>query len=226
MKRSTRLASTFFQIIGVATVISMLVAIAVALTLPRLLQVEDTPEKVDYIVPLAGNWHRYIRAAELYKQGYAPTILLSNSQLRTPGRYHKLREEMGIPLINPRELRRRLLAHLGVPDNAILSFGKGHISTVGEAEALRRFLASRPAKIMLVTSPFHTRRARMIFKDVMPGKSFLIASTPEGRITSRWWRDQASAQRAVSEGFKYVFYLLGGRFRTHDADDGNLIKQP
>lgn len=217
MKLVSRPARAFFQFTGIITVICALVAIALALALPRILQVEDTLERADYIVPLAGNWYRHIRAAELYKQGYAPKILLSNSRPRKPGRYHRLREEMGIPLINSRELRRRLLAHLDVPDNAILSFGKGHISTVEEAEALRRFLGKKAAKIILVTSPYHTARAKMIFEDVMPEKSFLAASPPEGRITSRWWRDQASAQRAVSEGFKYVFYLLGGRFRTRDA---------
>ena len=205
------------QAIGLITVIGLAATVAAALSLPRFLQVEDAPVKADLIVPLAGEWHRYLKAAELYKAGYAPRVLLSNSRVRQPTRIDELRREMGLERIDRRAFRQRLLAHLGVPADATGSFGDGHISTVEEAEALWRHLKGKPARIILVTSPSHSRRARIVFRDVMPEATFMVTSPPEGRLARRWWRDQRSAQFVVSETFKLAYYLIGGRFRSRDG---------
>lgn len=215
----------FFQSIGVVTVIGVIAAAGAAWFLPRLLQVEDRIEKADFIVPLAGDAHRLIKAAELYKAGYAPKIILSNSRIRPPSRLARIRKEMGFEQPRPREMRRRLLRQLGIFDDALESFGKGHVSTAEEAEAFRDFLKARkteksrgtPLRVILVTSPYHARRAKMTFEATMPEIRFMVTSPPEGRLKARWWRDQRSAQLAVSEGLKIVFYLLGGQFRSAAA---------
>jgi len=220
-----RPARLFFQIIGVLSVLTLLAAMAGAMVLPRILQLEDKLQKADYILPLAGDWHRLLRAAELYKAGYAPQVLLSNSRLRPPRRIDRLREEMGIQRQNPREFRSRLMAHLGVPDDALAAFGDGHISTAEEAEAFSEFLKQRktanpqgkPLRIILVTSPYHTRRAKTIFEDTIPDARFMVTSPPEDRLGAQWWLDQRSTQIAVSESFKFAFYLLGGRFQSRTA---------
>ncbi len=222
MRLFSRPARLFFQFVGVLAVIGLMaVALAVPL-LPRILQVEDKIQKADYIVPLAGNWHRIIKAAELYKAGYAPKLALSNARVPPPTRFHEIRKAMGIEVPAPREMRHRLMIHLGVPENALLAFGDGHISTSEEAEAFQNFLnqqmtgskAGKPKGIILVTSPFHSRRAKLIFEAAMPDMRFMMTSPPEGRLKTQWWLDQKSAQLAVSEGFKFMFYLLGGRFRS------------
>jgi len=217
-----RPARAFFQIIGVLTVISLLTAALALLLLPRILQVEDTLGKADYILPLAGDWHRLIKAAELYKAGYAPRVVLSNSRIRPPKRIDRLKTEMGIQHLEPREFRKRLMLHLGVPQESFTSFGDGHISTAEEAEAFRQFVNhggagsqdAKPLRVILVTSPFHTRRAKMTFEQAMPDTAFLLTSPPEDKLSAQWWRDQRSAQIAVSETFKFTFYLLGGRFQS------------
>ena len=214
-----------FQIIGVLSVLTLLAAMAGAMVLPRILQLEDKLQKADYILPLAGDWHRLIRAAELYKAGYAPLIVLSNARLRPPRRIDRLKAQMGIQRQNPREFRGRLMRHLGVPGDALTAFGEGHISTAEEAVAFREFLRQektvtpqgKPVRIILVTSPYHTRRAKMIFEDTIPGARFMVTSPPEDRLSARWWRDQRSTQIAVSESFKFAFYLLGGRFLSRAA---------
>lgn len=220
-----RPARAFFQIIGILTVLGLLAAMAAAMVLPLILQTEDRLEKADYILPLAGDWHRLIKAAELYKAGYAPEVLLSNSVQRPLTRLHRLREEMGIKRRNPREFRMRLMLHLGVPRDALSEFGDGHVSTAEEAEAFGDYLKARkirnldgkPLRVILVTSPYHSRRAKMIFETAMPDTLFLMTSPPEGRLAAQWWRDQRSAQLAVSESFKFAFYLLGGRFQSRAA---------
>lgn len=117
------------------------------------------------------------------------------------------------------------MLHLGVPGDASSEFGDGHISTAEEAEAFRDFLEARktatlrkkPLRVILVTSPYHTRRAKMIFEDAIPGARFMVTSPPEGRLVAKWWRDQTSARLAVGEAFKFTYYLLGGRFRSRAA---------
>lgn len=221
----SRPARALFQIIGVVSVFGLLSAAAAAMVLPRILQVEDKLQRADYILPLAGDWHRLIKAAELYKAGYAPAVMLSNSRLRPPTRLHLLREEMGIKRQNPREFRKRLMLHLGVPEDVLTAFGDEHISTTEEAKAFQNFLnehktgsqAGKPQRVILVTSPYHTRRAKMIFEAAMPDTFFMITSPPEGKIVAQWWRDQRSAKLAVLEGFKFAFYLLGGRFLSRAA---------
>jgi uncharacterized SAM-binding protein YcdF (DUF218 family) len=217
-----RPARAFFQIIGVLTVIGLAAAALALPLLPRILQVEDTIGKADYILPLAGDWHRLIKTAELYKAGYAPKVVLSNSRIRPPKRIDRLKTEMGIQHLEPREFRKRLMIHLGVPQEALTSFGDGHISTAEEAEAFRKFVndggarsqAGKSLRVILVTSPYHTRRAKMTFEQAMPDTAFLLTSPPEDKLNAQWWRDQRSAQIAVSEAFKFTYYLLGGRFQS------------
>ena len=130
---------------------------------------------------------------------------------------------MGIVIPRPRELRRQLLHHLGVPGNALESFGDGHVSTAEEAEALRDFLSTRSGgmakRIILVTSPYHARRAKLIFSDTIPEVMFMVTSPPENRLKAQWWTDRESAILSVLESFKFVHYLLGGRFRARPVED-------
>lgn len=218
MSLTRRFTRSILQFIGLLSVLGLLATLIALPLLPRVLQVEDDIEKADYILPLAGEWHRYLRSAELYKKEMAPSVLLSNAKDREPSRFDTILEDMDI-IIPPRsQLRRRILIHLGVPEDAIKHFGNGHISTAEEAEALRAFLIAQPqglsARIILVTSPYHTRRARLTFNGIIPEARFMVTSPPEGALETRWWTDRRSAVTAVLETFKFIHYLLGGRFRA------------
>jgi uncharacterized SAM-binding protein YcdF (DUF218 family) len=79
---------------------------------------------------------------------------------------------------------------------------------------LRQYLGDRAVKVILVTSPFHARRASIIFKSQMPRAQFLVAVTPEYRLSDPWWREQGSALLTMSEVMKLTFFWLGGVFRT------------
>lgn len=225
MRLSRRLSGLFLQLIGLVTVLGIIGILIVLPLLPRLLQVEDPVTKADMIVPLAGEWHRLIKAAELYKAGVAPKVVLSNSRIRPPSRIDKIREDMGLPRTPPREFRHRLMIHLGVPADAMADFGNGHISTSEEAEAFRAFIkknatseqATQPLRVILVTSPYHTRRARLTFRDAMPDIRFSVTAPPERRLEPQWWKDRDSAVLSVLESFKFMHYLLGGRFRAQAA---------
>ncbi len=203
-----------FEAIGLLTVLGL---ITVAAALPFLaiwLQPLDAPEPSDYIVVLAGDEHRYLKAAELYKQKFAPVILLSNEHVAPLSRIQDLIIELGYPYLHPYELRQRILEHLGVPKEALASFGSGSVSTFEEAEALKQVFGNRPVKAILVTSPFQARRAKLAFESVMPRAHFMVVSPPERTIDGRWWRDQQSALLTVLEVSKIAYFWLGGAFRA------------
>ena len=201
------------QVTGLLTILALLVAVVAFMFLTPFLQYQDQPERADYIVPLAGDWERLIKAVELYKRGLAPKILLSNEQIRPPSRSQELAAKIGYPSINPLKYRLQLLQHFEVPNRAIESFGHGHVSTVEEAEALKKFLGDPRGTIILVTSPYQARRAKMIFERVIPNVRWIILWPPEKRLSDRWWNDQDSALRAVSEVAKLAYYLTGDAFR-------------
>ncbi|WP_250645469.1 YdcF family protein [Salidesulfovibrio onnuriiensis] len=181
------------------------------------LDVNEPPQNGDYIVPLAGDPHRLFKAAELYKKGYAPTVTLSRAKLYPPSRLDKLEIKLGAPSYGPYEFEHKVLESQGVPAASIEEFGNGHISTVEEAEALKRHLQNKKATLLLVTSPYHARRAKMIFQDIMPEANILVSVPPEGSFKKCWWQDQQSAQNIVMELVKTAHYLLGGAFRSKQS---------
>jgi uncharacterized SAM-binding protein YcdF (DUF218 family) len=202
------------QVTGLVTILVMVAGVGAFLFLAPWLQYQDQPERAEYIVPLAGDWERLMKAAELYRQGLAPKILLSNEQIRPLSRVQEVAVKIGYPRIDPLKFRLQLLEYYEVPRDAVESFGHGHISTVEEAEALKQFLGDRTGTVILVTSPYQARRAKMIFERVIPTVRWIILWPPDERLSDRWWSDQDSALRAVGEMTKLSYYWVGGAFRA------------
>src|SRR5262245_48957208 len=89
------------QATGLLTILAVIAGIGAFLALGPWLQYQNKPAKADFIIPLGGDGYRLIKAAELYKQGFAPTILLGNNYLRPPSRLERILVEMGYPQIAP-----------------------------------------------------------------------------------------------------------------------------
>ncbi|MFH1915289.1 MAG: YdcF family protein [Pseudomonadota bacterium] len=213
-----RLLDTFLRLVGAVALTGLVLGLALVIGAGYWMRVDDTPRQADYIIPLAGNEGRLIKAAELIHQGYAPVILMSNAYTLPPSRLDHLRWEIGFPNYEMDEYHARLAALLGVAGAMGGSFGNGHISTAEEAEALKAYLDGRSPRLLLVTSPTHTRRAKMIFEDVLPECEITVVATDEDGFDNAWWRDQHMAQHLILEFAKTAHYLLGGVFRS--TDDG------
>ena len=100
MRKLIRIA---LQVIGGLTVLAIVSATLTMLVMGQWLQYQPPLEKGDYLVPLAGDDNRLLTAIELYKQGYAPTILLSNVYVPPLTRAEKLQGELGHPVVHPRQ---------------------------------------------------------------------------------------------------------------------------
>lgn len=204
------------QAIGALTVLTLIAGLCTVTFAGFWMNVDETPTQADYILPLAGDRHRMIKAAEFYREGYAPVILLSNAKQLPPSRLQKLQWEMGYPNYSREQYLDILLRKLGAANAHLEEFGNGHTSTVEEAEALRVFLDGKPAKLLIVTSPYHAKRAEMIFKETLPHCTITMATTEEGAFEKWWWKDQNSAQLLTMEFMKTIHYLLGGVYRSSD----------
>lgn len=216
-----RLLGTVLQIIGAAALCLVLGGVVLMAFAGFWMDVNDPPVKSDYILPLAGDTHRFIKAAQLYREGYAPVILLSNARKLPPSRLTRLQWKMGFPRHTPEQYRTLLLQLLGAETARLEPFGNGHISTVEEAEALRSHLGGRPVKLLIVTSPYHARRAKMIFEETLPNCEIAVVTTEEGAFKKQWWKDQESAQYLILEFAKTLHYMLGGVFRSTDLAPGD-----
>jgi uncharacterized SAM-binding protein YcdF (DUF218 family) len=173
------------------------------------LSAADPPQQADAIVVLGGGFERPFQAADLYRQGFAPKIYIS-----APAREHQYRmlDAAGIPYPREEDVVREVLLKKGVPADAIELLGNNLISTAAEAQAARAWFAGRAPRLLVVTSPYHVRRARMIFADALPAASIRMIASSYDPLPPSWWKDQSAARNVLLELPKIAYYALGGRF--------------
>lgn len=173
------------------------------------LSVADPPRKADAILVLGGDFSRPFQAADLYRQGLARRIYIS-----APARKNDFRllDAAGIPYPREEETVRAVLLKKGVPASAIEYLGKELISTAEEAQAARALFGKGAPRLLIVTSPYHLRRAKMIFADALPAADIRVIASSYDPFPSPWWKDQDAARNVLQELAKLVFYRLGGRF--------------
>src|SRR5262249_61815843 len=117
----------------------------------------------------------------------------------------------GVRLPEDSELARQALIALGVPSSAIRTLGRRTFSTVSEARTIARFVCKRHLRdVVAVTSPWHTRRARLILAQTL-GPDVRLAVRPAPAATfpaDRWWTNRRAAKDVLTEYEKLVLYWL------------------
>ncbi len=160
--------------------------------------VEDDLEKAQAIVVLGGDsvlGDRVRQAARLYRRGWAPRVVLSGPPLRT--------------YFSEVELMEREATQRGVPKDHLILARHHAASTLDEALALRPVLAEHNfRKIIVVTSNFHTRRARAIFRAVYEpqGGHVLVSAAPDPDFNpAGWWKSREGRARLFLEFLKSFY---------------------
>lgn len=153
--------------------------------------VEDPLDKSDVLIVLSDdNFYgdRATRAAELFREGKAPVIVASG---------RRLRPNAGIAQLMEHDLVER-----GVPRDKILRFTHDADSTKEEAEELVKLVKTKKwRKTIVVTSNYHTRRARYIFRRVFPQDiEVRVASARDGDFDpQQWWEKRKSTKELMQE---------------------------
>ena len=173
--------------------------------------VSDPIGGADAIEVLAGDEAaRCPKAAEIYSQGWAPRILL------TKGLYPHGLEQLKRYGIREREGHEKCVAvlrFLKVPKGAITVIDGYNESTADEAQKIRDYMEQRKLKrLIVVTSNFHTRRSRLLFRRVLEGKGVTVlvqgAAPDYGFDPTEWWSRRNDAKTLLLEYQKLVFYAL------------------
>lgn len=177
----------------------------------RYLVVEDSLVKSDAIVVLAGaRVERWLEAVDLYREGWAPRIVLSagpvdDAELRL--------RDMGIRIPTDAELARGAMIQLKVPAGAISIFPYSLDNTAQEAEAVRVTAAAEGwHQVIVLTSKYHTRRASFAFSRELRGTgvgALMRATRYDIATPDRWWSRRADFRFVTSELQKLVAYRLG-----------------
>lgn len=205
------------RIVGIVAAVVILGVLAVVVQrvtiltwMGSLLVVEDQLLPADAIVPLAGGgWDREIEAAELFRSGYAPRVVLTLEPEPPASAYL---EQRGIHLRSAEEARRQVLTALGVPRDRVTALEGTVTSTFDEARAVGAWAAHTGARrLIIVSSPFHTARAKFIFERYLGNPEVRLIMRPS-RVhefrADNWWTTRPMLREGIFELQKLVAYRL------------------
>jgi len=164
----------------------------------QFLVADETPRKADLIVSLAGDDYglRILTAGKLVRQGYAPYALISG----VPGLLMNQADE----LIRYAELQ-------GYPATYFRPFRHRSDSTKSESAALAEDLKAQGVhSILLVTSNYHTRRAREIMRREAPWLEVHTVAAPDRFFSAGgWWKTRSGQRTFLYEWLKTFSAWLG-----------------
>lgn len=166
----------------------------------------DVPKHADVLVILMGSFpERVLEAADLYHEGKAGRLLIVNESM---GPYQIL-ESRGAKIVRTTQQAYNSAVALGVPADCITMLPSDARSTMDEALAVRNYIRENPEydTLLLVSSPFHMRRASMIFNAALLGLSgpIIVGCSPSNYSVfnpDKWWRRKEDIQSVISELIK------------------------
>ena len=148
------------------------------------------------------------RAAELYKEGRASKIILTNDNQQGGWASD---EQRNIPY---QELAARWLRRQGVPDEAIETLPEPVSGTYEESVLLRRYAEGKGFhSVLIVTSAYHSRRALWTLRKVFADSAITIGleAVPPGQQVpspATWWLHFRGWQLVPGEYAKMIYYRL------------------
>ncbi len=168
---------------------------------------EDKLSAADVIVVLSGSMsHRAEEAARLLKMGKAPEIWVS----RPEGPAADL-QKFGIQFVGEEEYNREILVRQGVPESSVHIFPDPIVNTEQEVNEIAQEMRSEgKTKVIIVTSPQHTRRVRTLWKKLAgKGLQAIVRAAPEDPFDrDRWWRNTRDTFAVIREMIGLVISIL------------------
>lgn len=168
------------------------------------LAVEDPLEKADAIVAVSGDQGaRTATAVDLWKRGFAPVIVFAGAS----------EDPASLPSA---EIMKREAVRLGVPADRVLT-EPSSATTKENATRVSDILRGYEIKrVILVTSPYHQRRASLLFARQLEGTGITFRNHPardEDWDPSLWWASEPSRSLTLVELAKLGVEVMGGFLR-------------
>ncbi len=176
--------------------------VAVLVGIGHWLDVSDPLAKADAIVAISGDTGaRAETAIALWKQGYAPLLIFSGGSSDPQS-------------VASAELMKRAAVAAGVPANAIAVEGAS-ATTEENAERVAELMKSRGlVSAILVTSPYHQRRAAMLFEREFGRVALTFRNHPADDPEwdpNLWWTADPSRSLTLLELAKLGALVAGQR---------------
>ncbi len=153
--------------------------------------VNEKPQKADVIIVLSGGIDRVPYGVKLYQSGYAEKVLLSGGNGGAD-----------------RNMKQQTL-ELGVPESAIIQEDQSGTTFENAKYSLNIVKEQGYKSVIVVTSPFHTRRSSIIFARFFKGINVTMCAVPyDPALTHNWWKDSNSTRFVISEYLKLVWHYL------------------
>jgi uncharacterized SAM-binding protein YcdF (DUF218 family) len=175
---------------------------------------EDPLAKADEIVVLSGTMPvRAEEAGRLFQMGYAPQVWVS-----TPDSPREELAAMGIPFSGEEDYNRAVLIHEGVPAADVNIFPQPIVDTENEiAEISAQMRRDGKSSAIVVTSPQHTRRVRLLWSE-LAGRNLrlIVRKAPQDPFDAdHWWRNTRDTFSVVRELLGILNAWLGLPVRPH-----------
>ena len=169
-----------FRVKGKLTFCLLATLLLVCILSGPFLKVRDHIRTADAIVVIGGDHkpQRVERAVELYRQAYAQVVIISAGTIVLEG------DE----LVPEAEVMRRQALALGLPEEAMI-LETNSFSTFENAYYSKQICQEHGLdSILLVTSAYHSRRARRIFRDTLePDISVSVQPASQDCCEICWW---------------------------------------
>jgi uncharacterized SAM-binding protein YcdF (DUF218 family) len=176
----------------------------------------DPLAPADVIVVLSGAMPaRAEEAARIFRMGYAHKVWIT----RPVSPANEL-PRMGIPYAGEEDYSSEVLIREGVPAQAIRILPETIVDTQQEVEEISRDArAEGDGRVMIVTSPQHTRRVKALWLKLVGRNPALIVrgSPQDGFDADHWWRNTRDAFSVVRELMGLLNVWTGLRVHPHSA---------
>ncbi|MFC1883557.1 YdcF family protein [Thermodesulfobacteriota bacterium] len=176
----------------------------------RFLVIEQPLKKADAMLCLSGApIERGLAASDLFVKGLAPKVIITRGPL--PDGLNHL-EKIGVEYQEPRDLLLNILKRRGVPGSSCFIDDRIVTSTFSEAALVKTIIDKEGYKsIIIITSPFHTRRAWLTFKEVLKDSNvdLIIYGSPYSDFSPEgWWKNRRYTKKVIIEYQKLIYYTL------------------
>jgi uncharacterized SAM-binding protein YcdF (DUF218 family) len=192
----------FFKVLAFIVVTLGILVAVMFFSLGFYLSPQSTLSKSDAIVAISGGEtrSRTLEAIRIYKEGWAPKLIFSGAAL-----------DPNSP--SNAEAMQRIAIENGVPAEDIL-LDETAANTNGNAAGVASIVQDQGyKKIILVTSPYHQRRASVTFARKLPKDVAILnhSTTDENWRRSAWWANDYSKELTIAELQKTLFVVWSER---------------
>jgi uncharacterized SAM-binding protein YcdF (DUF218 family) len=207
-KRTRRLTCLFILLVLLAAALAGLRGAG------RWLARGDPLSSADVIVVLSGSMpYRAEEAGKVFRMGYAPEVWVSRPE-SPAGELEKL----GIRFVGEEEYSREVLIREGVPEAAVHILPDTIVNTEQEVEEVAREMRrTGKTRVIIVTSPQHTRRVKTLWKKLVgEDRKAIVHAVPDDPFDpDHWWRNTRDALAVVREVLGLMNAWAGLPVRPH-----------